>query len=245
MVHSSVEIKFTIMINCIAVDDEPLALSLLKDNISRIPFLNLVAECGDAFEAMKAMQENKVDLIFIDIQMPGLTGMQFIGSLVEKPLVIFITADKNYAVESYDLAVVDYLLKPVALDRFVKSCERAKELFELKNQFKIENSAKVDFFFVNQDYSQVKIMFDDVIYMKSYGDYIKIYCKNSKMPLVIRNSLKNISLELPVDKFIRIHKSYLVASKEITSVRKNSVFIDDKEFPVGETFRVNIEKFTH
>ncbi len=232
------------MINCIAVDDEPLALSLLKDNISRIPFLNLVAECGDAFEAMKALEENKVDLIFIDIQMPGLTGMQFIGSLTNKPLVIFITAYKNYAVESYDLAVVDYLVKPVALDRFIKSCERAKELFELKAQNQIVPNLKTDFFFVSQDYSQVKIMFDDVIYMKSYGDYIKIYLKSSKMPLVIRNSLKNISSELPEEKFIRIHKSYLVAAKEITSVRKNSVFLEEKEFPVGETFRINIEKFT-
>ena len=233
------------MINCIAVDDEPLALSLLKDNISKVPFLNLVAECSDAFEAMKALQENKVDLIFIDIQMPGLTGMQFIGSLANKPLVIFITAYKNYAVESYNLAVVDYLVKPVALDRFIKSCERAKELFDLKAKNQISSNVKTDFFFVNQDYSQVKIMFDDVIYMKSYGDYIKIYLKSSKMPLVIRNSLKNISLELPEDKFIRIHKSYLVAAKEITSVRKNNVFIGDKEFPVGETFRNNIEKFTH
>jgi len=232
------------MINCIAVDDEPLALSLLKDNISRIPFLNLVAECGDAFEAMKALEEHKVDLIFIDIQMPGLTGMQFIGSLANKPLVIFITAYKNYALESYDLAVVDYLLKPVALDRFIKSCERAKELFDLKAQNRNEATTKADFFFVSQDYSQVKIMFDDVIYMKSYGDYIKIYLKSSKMPLVIRNSLKNISLELPENKFIRIHKSYLVAAKEITSVRKNSVFLEEKEFPVGETFRINIEKFT-
>jgi DNA-binding LytR/AlgR family response regulator len=158
--------------------------------------------------------------------------------------VIFITAYKNYALESYDLAVVDYLLKPVALDRFVKSCERAKELFDLKAQNRNEATTKADFFFVSQDYSQVKIMFDDVIYMKSYGDYIKIYLKSSKMPLVIRNSLKNISLELPENKFIRIHKSYLVAAKEITSVRKNSVFLEEKEFPVGETFRINIEKFT-
>jgi two-component system LytT family response regulator len=233
------------MINCIAVDDEPLALSLLKDYISKVPFLNLVAECGDAFEAMKALQENKVDLIFIDIQMPGLTGMQFISSLAKKPLVVFITAYKNYAVESYDLAVVDYLLKPVALDRFIKSCERAKEIFELKANSKIALNIKADHFFVNLDYSQVKIKYDDLIYIKSDGDYIKIYLKSAKTPLLIRSNLKAVSFELPTNQFIRIHKSYLLAMKEITAIRKNSVFIQDKEFPIGETFRNNIEKLTH
>jgi two-component system, LytTR family, response regulator len=120
------------MMNCIAVDDEPLALKLLQDNISKVPFLKLTAACNDAFGAMKALQENKIDLVFIDIQMPGLTGLQFIGSLEYKPLVIFITAYKQYALESYDLAVADYLVKPVALDRFIKACNRAKELHELK-----------------------------------------------------------------------------------------------------------------
>lgn len=245
MVRCFIKIKFTIMINCIAVDDESLALSLLKDYINKVPFLNLVAECGDAFEAMKALQENKVDLIFIDIQMPGLTGMQFISSLAKKPLVVFITAYKNYAVESYDLAVVDYLLKPVALDRFIKSCERAKEVFELKANSQIALNIKSDHFFVNLDYSQVKIKYDDLIYIKSDGDYIKIYLKNAKTPLLIRSNLKAVSFELPTNQFIRIHKSYLLATKEITAIRKNSVFIQDKEFPIGETFRNNIEKLTH
>ena len=111
--------------NCIAVEDEPLALKLLQDNISKVPFLKLVAACNDAFEAMKALQENKIDLVFIDIQMPGLTGLQFIGSLENKPLVIFVTAYKQYALESYDLSVVDYLVKPVLLDRFIEACNRA------------------------------------------------------------------------------------------------------------------------
>jgi two-component SAPR family response regulator len=113
--------------NCIAVDDEPLALKLLADNISKVAYLKLVASCTDAFEAVKALEENSVDLIFIDIQMPGLTGLQFVSTLQNKPFIIFITAYKQYALESYDLSVVDYLVKPVALDRFIKACNKTKE----------------------------------------------------------------------------------------------------------------------
>jgi two-component system, LytTR family, response regulator len=227
------------MINCIAVDDEPLALKLLQDNISKVPFLKLAAACNDAFEAMKTLQENKIDLVFIDIQMPGLTGLQFIGSLENKPLVIFITAYKQYALESYDLAVVDYLVKPVALDRFIKACNRAKELHELKT---IKQQPSAEYFFLNVDYSQVKVMFDDIIWIEGLGDYVKVNLKSTKKPFVVRTSLKAIETELPSNKFIRIHKSYLIAIAEITAVRKNSVFIKEMELPVGETFREAVEK---
>ncbi len=231
------------MINCIAVDDEPLALKLLQDNISKVPFLKLVSACNDAFEAMKALQENKIDLVFIDIQMPGLTGLEFIGSLENKPLVIFITAYKQYALESYDLSVVDYLVKPVPLDRFIKACNRAKELNELKvmkQQHTIQPS--IEYFFLNVDYSQVKVMFDDIIWIEGLGDYIKLNLKSTKKPLIVRASLKAIETELPPYKFIRIHKSYLIAIAEITAVRKNSVFINEIELPIGETFRVAMDK---
>ncbi len=231
------------MIKCIAVDDEPLALSLLKDNISKVPFLHLVAGCNNAFEAMQTMQEQTVDLVFIDIQMPGLTGLQFVESLEKKPLVIFITAYKQYAVESYDLAVVDYLVKPVALERFVKACNRAKDLFELKsNKYSATEKQIKDYFFVNVDYAQRKLKFVDIVWMKGYGDYIKFYLKGINNPLVVRISFKDLELELPPDKFIRIHKSYLVAIDEITSIRKNSIFLGDKEISIGETFRENVEK---
>ncbi len=233
------------MINCIAVDDEPLALRLLQDNISKVPFLKLLAACNDAFEAMKAVQENKIDLVFIDIQMPGLTGLQFIGSLENKPLVIFITAYKQYALESYDLSVVDYLVKPVALDRFIKACNRAKELHELKamkQQHIVQPST--EYFFLNVDYSQVKVMFADIIWIEGLRDYIKINLRSTKKPLIVRTSLKAIEHELPSNKFLRIHKSWLVAIAEITAVRKNNIFIKEMELPVGETFREAVEKLT-
>lgn len=231
------------MINCIAIDDEPLALKLLQDNISKVPFLKLVATCNDAFEAMIALQEYKIDLAFIDIQMPGLTGLQFIGSLENKPLVIFITAYKQYALESYDLSVVDYLVKPVALDRFIKACNRAKELYEL-NKIKQQHAVQpyAEYFFLNVDYSQVKVIFDDIIWIEGLRDYIKINLKSTTKPLIVRTSLKAIESELPKNKFLRIHKSWLVAISEITVVRKNSIFIKEIELPVGETFRDAMEK---
>ena len=231
------------MMNCIAVDDEPLALKLLQDNISKVPFLKLAAACNDAFEAMNTLQENKIDLVFIDIQMPGLTGLQFIGSLENKPLVIFITAYKQYALESYDLSVVDYLLKPVPLERFIKACNRAKELHELKaiKQHNVVQSS-VEYFFLNVDYSQVKVMFEDIIWIEGLRDYIKINLKSTQKALIVRTSLKAIESQLSPNKFLRIHKSWLVAIAEITAIRKNSIFIKELELPVGETFREAVEK---
>lgn len=136
------------MLNCIAIDDEPLALNLLEDNISKLSYLNLVATCSDAFEATKVLQENKIDLMFIDIQMPGLTGLEFIKSLAKKPMVILLTAYKQYALDSYDLDVVDYLLKPVALDRFMKACNKAKGLYDLKNsKQQLFDKPVADYFF--------------------------------------------------------------------------------------------------
>lgn len=229
--------------DCIAVDDEPLALALLEDNINKVPFLNLVASCNDAFQAIEQLQQKDVDLVFIDIQMPGLTGLQFISSLKKKPLVIFVTAYKQYAVESYDLEVVDYLVKPVPLERFIKACNRAKELYELKSATK-EGEAKPlrDHFFVNADYGHVKIRFDDIIWMKGYGDYIKFYLKSAEHPLVVRTSFKVLEEELPSKRFLRIHKSYAIAVEAVTAIRKNSIFLGDKELSIGETYREDVEK---
>lgn len=227
---------------CIAIDDEPLALQLLQDNIRNVPYLQLVGTCRTAFEAMKVLEENKIDLIFIDIQMPGLTGLQFIGSLENKPLVIFITAYKQYALDSYDLSVVDYLVKPVALERFIKACNKAKEQYDLKMPKNPKTLKQADYFFLNADYSQVKIMFDDIIWIEGVRDYLKIYLKNSNKPMLFRTSFKSLEPELPPGRFIRIHKSYLVSIESITAIRKSSVFIKDMELPIGETFRDAVEK---
>jgi DNA-binding LytR/AlgR family response regulator len=232
------------MLRCIAVDDEPLALELLEDNISKVPYLQLVAKCNNALEAMKVLQQQPADLIFLDIQMPGLTGLQFIQSMTEKPMIILITAYEKYALEGFNLDVTDYLVKPVSLDRFVKACNKAKELYELKNRTNKDGPSNPDYFFVNVDYSLLKINFNDIRYIEGLKDYIKIHLKSSPRAIITRMAMKAIEEELPVAKFLRIHKSYIVSLEHITAIRKNSVFLDEMELPVGENFREAVLNLT-
>lgn len=232
------------MLRCIAVDDEPLALDLLEDNISKVPYLQLVAKCNNAMEAMKVLQQQPADLIFLDIQMPGLTGLQFIQSMTEKPMIILITAYEKYALEGFNLDVTDYLVKPVSLDRFVKACNKAKELYELKNRTNKEAVSNPDYFFVNVDYSLLKINFNDIKYIEGLKDYIKIHLKSTPRAVITRMAMKAIEEELPVSKFLRIHKSYIVSLEHITAIRKNSVFVDELELPVGENFREAVLNLT-
>ena len=233
------------MIRCLAVDDEPLALELLEDNISKVPFLQLVASCDNAMEAMKIMQQEPIDLIFLDIQMPGLTGLQFIQTMTVKPMIILITAYEKYALEGFNLDVTDYLVKPVSLDRFVKACNKAQQLFELRSQPKnINPVANPGYFFVNVDYSLVKITIPDIIYIEGLKDYIRIYLKNSGRPVVTRMPMKTIEEQLPAASFIRIHKSYIVSIAFITAIRKSSVFIDTLELPVSDTYRDSVTALT-
>lgn len=229
------------MLRCIAVDDEPLALQLLEDYISKVPYLQLVATCSDAFEANKILQEEPVDLVFIDIQMPGLTGVQFIRSLSQRPMFILVTAYEKFALESYDLNVADYLLKPVELSRFIQACNKANELFQLRHK---QEPVPQDYFFLNADYSLIKVMFADILWVEGLRDYIKIHMAPPAKPLVARISMKAIEDELPPSKFIRIHKSYIVSIDHISSVKKSSVFVGDAELPVGETYKENIETLT-
>ncbi|MBC7745517.1 MAG: response regulator transcription factor [Flavobacterium sp.] len=230
------------MLNCIAVDDEALALSLLADNISKVPYLNLVATCRNAFEAIRALQENEVDLIFIDIRMPGLTGMQLIESLSKRPMVIFVTAYREFAVEGFTLEVVDYLLKPVPMERFLKACDRALQLDQLNKETKKALVEEPDFFFINVDYSLVKIHYRDIAYIQGLKDYVKIKLINSDKTIVPRSTVSGIEKLLPPSKFIRIHKSVIVSKAAVTAIRKNSVFIGDIEFSIGDTYPDVINK---
>jgi DNA-binding LytR/AlgR family response regulator len=232
-------------LRCIAVDDEPLALDLLEDNIRQVPYLELVAKCTDAFEAIKALQENTVDLIFLDIQMPGLTGLQFIQSMAQKPMIILITAYEKYALAGFELDVTDYLVKPVSLPRFIKSCNKARELFQLRqNNAPVSPAATPEFFFVNADYSLLKITIADIIWIESLKDYIRIHLTGDTKPVVTRMPLKQVEEQLAAAKFIRIHKSYIIAVAHITAIRKNSVFIGTMELPVGDNYREAVAALT-
>ena len=226
------------MIRCIAIDDEPLALELLEDNISKIPYLQLVATCDNALEAIKVLQEHTIDLIFLDIQMPGLTGLQFIKSITQKPMFILITAYEKYALEGFNLDVLDYLVKPVSLDRFIKACNKAQEQYQLKiNNNETGRAANIpDYIFVNVDYSLLKIVFTDITFIEGLKDYIKIHLKSVSKPVITRMSMKLMEDSLPTSQFIRVHKSYIVSLVSITAVRKNSVFIGAIEIPVSDSY---------
>jgi len=225
------------MMRCMAIDDEPLALELLEDNISKVPYLQLVSSCNNPLEAMKLLQEKPVDLIFLDIQMPGLTGLQFIQSLSNRPQFILITAYEKYALDGFNLDVTDYLVKPVSFDRFLKACNKAWDLYQLKSKPKETTAAAPDYFFVNVDYSLVKLSFADISYIEGLKDYIKIHIKSSPKAVITRMSMKSIEEELPAHLFVRIHKSYIVSIASITAIRKNSVFIGAMELPVSDNYK--------
>jgi two-component system, LytTR family, response regulator len=232
------------MLHCLAIDDEELALELLEDNIKKVPYLNLVASCSNPLEAIKILQEQPIDLIFLDIQMPGLTGLQFIQSLPQQCMFILVTAYEKYALEGFNLNVVDYLVKPVSLDRFIKACNKAWELYSLRNkEVTPKESTTNNFFFINVDYSLLKIIYDDVIWIEGLKDYIKIHLKSSDRPVIARMSMKSIEELLPNYQFIRVHKSYILSKKGITSIRKNSIFIDKLELPIGENYKESVEAF--
>jgi two-component system, LytTR family, response regulator len=231
------------MLTCIAIDDEQLALELLEDNISKVPFLQLVNTFGNALQAMKFLQEQPVDLIFLDIQMPGMTGLQFIKGLVNKPMIILITAYENYALEGFELDVIDYLLKPVSLERFIKACNKAWEYYQLKLKPSGTNE-QADYIFVNADYSLVKINLPDIIWIEGLKDYVKIHLASSARPVIALMTMKAVEEKLPAKRFIRIHKSYIISISHITAVRKNSLFMGQIELPIGGSYREAVDMLT-
>lgn len=230
-------------LRCLAVDDESLARRMLEDNIRQIPFLELVRSCKNAFEAMQALQETPIDLMFLDIQMPGMLGTQFLQSLPEKPMVIFVTAYPNYAVESYDLDVIDYLMKPVSLERFTKAAYKALDAQRKKETLTSPKAAPVpmpaetespDFFFVNVEYSLVKIPVRDITHIEGMKDYVKIYLQTAKKPVLTKSTLKAMEEKLPAQGFFRVHKSFIVRLDKIESLRNKEIRIGEHEIPVGE-----------
>lgn len=226
------------MMDCIAIDDEPLALKLLEDNISKVSYLNLIARCEDAFEATRVLQSHRIDLVFTDIQMPGLTGLQFIEGLTYRPIAILITAYRQYAVESYNLDVVDYLVKPVALERFMKACNKAQDLFQLRNYAQNGNSNPPDYLFVNIGYSLQKVVFEDILYIEGLRYYIHIHLKSTPKPVLTRMTLKAIEELLQEGAFLRIHKSFLISIRHVAVLQKNSLVMENGvELPIGDTFR--------
>ncbi len=220
--------------NCIIVDDEPLAQDLLEDFINKVPFLKLIDKCKNALEALEIIHKKKIDLIYLDIQMPKLSGVQFAESMQHKPMVIFTTAFSKYAVESYNLDAIDYLLKPFTFERFLKATNKAYAKHTSKVSPENEKQ-KNDFIFVNADYSSVKINLNDILYIEGLKDYIKIYAGSK--PILTLQSLKAIQEKLPKDQFIRVHRSFIISINKIESIQRNRIIIGEKRIPVGDSYK--------
>jgi len=225
------------MIKCIAVDDEPLALEIITDFARKVPFLSLVQTFENAAEAMRFLQDEKVDLVFLDIKMPDINGIQFIKSLKHPPMVIFTTAYGEYALDGFDLDVVDYLLKPIPFDRFLRAATKAQEFMAVSQQKNGDsNNGQInDYIFIKTEYKIIKINLEDILFIEALKDYTKIY--TPYQPVLTLRSLKSFETRLPADKFIRVHRSYLVSLNKINSVEKNTVMIANQSIPISDGYR--------
>jgi two-component system LytT family response regulator len=232
-----------------AIDDEPLALTQIKGYISKVPFLTLVDACTNALEAMKVLMKESVDLIFVDINMPDLNGMDFVKSLVKKPLIIFTTAYSEFAVEGFRVDAVDYLLKPFGYADFLKAANKALNLFEMMNlqsssdsfsgslQHALPGSSDPDAIFVRADYKTIRIEMSRILYIESQNEYVRIFQDDQK-PVMTLLSLKILEEKLPVDRFMRVHRSYIVCLPKITAVANNRIiFGKDTYIPIGNQYK--------
>ena len=223
-------------LNCLAIDDEPLALDIIEDYVTKIPFLNLVGKFIDPVEATTILQKGNVDLIFLDIQMPGLTGLEFLNTLERKPAVIFTTAYDKYAVESYDFNTIDYLLKPISFDRFLKAANKANEVLSLGG-----DSTDNKFIFIKADYKIHKIATDDIAYVEGYKDYVRIYTPEKRY--VTRESMKNMEGLLSKDQFLRIHRSYIISVEKFSAIEGNMIILGEEKLPIGKSYKEQVMKY--
>jgi DNA-binding LytR/AlgR family response regulator len=227
---------------CIVVDDEKLALELMEDNVRKLPNLQLVGTCKNAMEAMEFLRQGQVDLIFLDIQMPGISGVQFLKGLVKPPMVILVTAYENYALEGFNLDVVDYLVKPFSFERFLKAVNKAAELSSARAPKDAPVKTQVDggYIFVNADYSIIRINLSDIIYVEGLKDYIKIYLKSADRPVITRLSMHFMESKLPAEGFARVHRSFIVSLDKITVFKRTRILLNDVEIPVSDNYRERI-----
>lgn len=230
------------MMNILIVDDEPLALDVLETYISKMPELNLVGRCTNALEANEMLRNHDIDLIFLDIQMPQVSGVDFIKTLPNPPLFIFTTAFSNYALDGFELNAIDYLLKPISFDRFMKAVNKAMEQFSLRRKEESDGNQLPegeDFFFVKADKKLVKIKHDEILYIEGLKDYVIIRLEQGRV--VTLQTMKSLEDKLPMHKFKRIHRSYIVSISKIHAVDGTSVDVYEKgqikQLPIGKNYR--------
>ncbi len=216
----------------IAIDDEPKALEVIQFHATKIPFLILKATFTDAFEAIPYLQHNKVDLIFLDIKMPDISGIDFVHCLQKVPMIIFTTAYSEYAVQGFELDAIDYLLKPFSLARFTKACNKALAAKESK-----EGNER-DFVFIKTGYEEEKVFFDDILYIEAEGNYLTFFLKNKK--LLSRQTMLEALQMLPEKYFVRVHRSYIIAYQKVSKITRQSVFIQATEIPIGASYEESL-----
>jgi two-component system, LytTR family, response regulator LytT len=231
-------------ISCIAIDDEPLAVKKISAYIQKTPFLELVAECRNAFEAIEIINNRTIQLLFIDINMPDLSGLEFVKSLTNKPHIVFTTAYSEYAVEGFQVDAADYLLKPITYSSFLKAANKVKNLIDLNTNSQKESIRTTrSHLFVKSDYKLIRIELDDIRYIEGQHEYIKIHLINSA-PVMTQLSMKTIEEQLPSDRFMRVHRSFIVNLKKISVIERNRIVFDGKVYiPVSDQYKEKFQEY--
>jgi len=220
---------------CIIVDDEPLAIEVIESHLKKFKEIDILARCNDAIEAFEILKNKSVDLIFLDIQMPQLTGLDFLKSLAKPPKVIITTAYREYALEGYELDVVDYLLKPISFERFMKAINKYYQCVNNSVIISDNSSVQDSYIYVKADKKVIKILLKDIFYIESLKDYVQIY--TIRKSIVTKNQIGFLEEKLPADKFVRIHKSYIVSISRIDAFTSNTIEIKNKELPIGRSYK--------
>lgn len=231
-------------IKCIAIDDEPLALKQISSYIQKTPFLELTAECESAVDAITILENTEIELIFIDINMPDINGMDFVKSLRLKYYIVFTTAHSEYAVEGFLVDAIDYLLKPISYSNFLKSANKVKNQIELiSNNQKNTIKTSENYLFVKSEYRLIRIDFSEIKYIESQHEYIKIYLTNDK-PIMTLLTMKDIEEQLPSDKFMRVHRSFIVNLEKVKIIERNCIIFDEKVYiPVSKQYKEIFQKY--
>lgn len=224
------------MITAIAIDDEPIALDVVRSHASKVPFLDLQATYTNAFEAMDYLRQHPVDLLFLDIKMPDISGIEFFRSLNKKPLVVFTTAYSEHAVAGFELDAVDYLLKPFSLPRFLKACNKAQEWLELRGK-----ETKPTYLFVKTGYDQVKVDFDAIDYLEATGNYVNFVLGDSQV--LSRMTITECEALLPADRFVRIHRSFIAAVGKVEKIERHQLTINGSVLPIGASYLAAVKQF--
>ena len=226
------------MIRCIAIDDEPLALKQLESYISKVCFLELEAACNSAVDASKVLASQPADVLFCDINMPDLDGMSFVKSLASQPMVVFTTAYSEYAVEGFKVDAVDYLLKPFGFNDFEKAALKVKRLYDLENKEEVTLLDYDDSVYIKTDYKTVRVEVSSIIYIEGMSEYVKIITEDQKDPVIALLSMKKLEGKLPGNRFMRVHKSFIINLSKISQVSKGHVRMQDgSSIPIGESYR--------